>query len=86
MCWIEAVVTEAEVTATGLSLGGMGMDWRSHVNVRLQMSLRVDIQDLGENSGVTSMEDRVARLRESDDRLWTHVWATPAHTAGNTGN
>lgn len=62
MCWIEAVVTEAEVTATGLSLvGGMGMDWRSHVNVRPQMSRRVDIQDLGENSGVTSMEDRVAR-------------------------
>lgn len=67
MCWIEAVVAEAQVTATGLSLGGVGMDWRSHVNVRSETSLRADV---GENSGVTSMEDRVARLRESDGGLW----------------
>lgn len=64
------MVVEAEVTATGLSLGGMGMDWRSQINVRPQTSLRVDIQDLEENSGVTRMEDRVARLRESDSGLW----------------
>lgn len=49
------------------SLGGVGMDWRSHVNVRPETSLRADV---GENSGVTSMEDNVARLRESDGGLW----------------
>lgn len=59
-----------EATAMGLSIGDMGMDWSSRVNMRPQTSLMVDIQDLGGKTGATRMEDRVARLWESGSRVW----------------